>query len=86
MQIWQILCLWMHPWRSEAGGHPNSPFSAVNLSQHHGCAHQGSSAMGLSLMWTCFSLLLATPILPMDTHHKWSCRAPEVTDSNGALF
>lgn len=28
MQIWQILCLWMHPWRSEAGGHPNSPFPA----------------------------------------------------------
>lgn len=60
--------------------------SQVNLSQSCSCAHQGSSAMGLSLMWMCFSLLLATPILIMDTQHKWSCKAPEMTGSNGTLF
>lgn len=33
--------------------------------------------------WTCFSPLLATLFL-QDTQHKWSYRAPKVTDNNTA--
>lgn len=78
---WQITYLWMHS-LTEAGGQLNSPLPAKSNFLRAAVVHIKT----FQLTWICFSLLLAAPILAMDTQHKWLGRATEVTGSNGALF